>query len=241
MANWSLPVLLDALHREVEDELRRARATLAHPTEKGDASEGAWLSLLSRYLPRRYEVRKAHVVDSQGAFSEQMDVVIHDRQYSPFVFTLGDSFVVPAESVYAVFEAKQEVTAEYISYAQKKAESVRRLHRTSLPVPTVDGIKPPKEHSPILAGLLALDSTWSPALGEAMRGHFLAGTGDRRLDLGCVAGSGWFYLDPATEAYTLTETARSTTCFLLELIARLQDKATVPMLDVRAYASHIPR
>src|SRR3546814_17119907 len=72
------------------------------------------------------------VVDSRGVFSQQIAVIIHDRQYSPFVFTFKGTDVVPAESVYAVFEAKQELTADYIRYAGEKAAYVRRLHRTSL-------------------------------------------------------------------------------------------------------------
>src|SRR3546814_8384516 len=85
-----------------------------------------------------YEARKGFVVDSRGVFSQQIDVIIHDRQYSPFVFTFKGTDVVPAESVYAVFEAKQELTAAYIRYAGEKAASVRRLHRTSLYAETID-------------------------------------------------------------------------------------------------------
>ena len=38
---------------------------------------------------------------------------------------------IPAESVYAVFEVKQDVKG-YIDYAAQKVESVRRLKRTSI-------------------------------------------------------------------------------------------------------------
>lgn len=62
-------------------------------------------------------------------------IVVFDRQYSPFIFTLEDETIIPAESVYAVFEAKQTVDAGMVTYAQKKIASVRRLHRTSLPIP----------------------------------------------------------------------------------------------------------
>ena len=174
MSDWSLPKLLNALHASIEGDLRRAREALAHPTEKGDASESVWLELLNKHLPRRYEARKAHIVDSRGVFSEQIDVVVHDRQYSPLVFTFKDSFVVPAESVYAIFEAKQDMTAEHVAYAQRKAMSVRKLHRTSMPVPTVDGLKAPKEPGPILAGLLTLSCTWTPPLGGTMLQHLQA-------------------------------------------------------------------
>lgn len=38
---------------------------------------------------------------------------------------------IPAESVYAVFEVKQDVEG-HIEYAAKKVESVRKLKRTSI-------------------------------------------------------------------------------------------------------------
>jgi hypothetical protein len=43
--------------------------------------------------------------------------------------------IVPAEGVYAAFEAKQTINANLVGYAQSKVASVRRLHRTSLPIP----------------------------------------------------------------------------------------------------------
>ena len=239
-ADWSLPNLLSSLHDAIEADLRRARGTLAHPTEKGDASEAVWIDVLNKHLPRRYEARKAHVVDSAGAFSQQIDVVIHDRQYSPLVFTFKESFVVPAESVYAVFEAKQDMTADHIAYAQEKIASVRRLHRTSVPVPTVEGVKPPKEPGHILGGMLTLSCAWSPAFGDTMHGHLIKDLEEGRLDLGCVADAGLFSFDPSQQEFQLWAMSRPATRFMFELIARLQEMATVPMLDVRAYARHIP-
>jgi hypothetical protein len=238
MNNWSLPALLDALHQSVEGELRRARSTLGHPTEKGDASESVWIDVLNAHLPRRYEARKAHVVDSRGAFSEQIDVVIHDRQYSPLVFRLKDSFIVPVESVYAAFEAKQDLTGEHIAYAQKKIASVRRLHRTSLPVPTIDGTKPAKDPPWILGGIVTLGSTFSPPLGDTLARHLDMDRDLGRLDLGCIADAGMF-VHGETDAYAFWTGARAATQYLFELIARLQQMGTAPMIDVRAYALHL--
>ena len=39
--------------------------------------------------------------------------------------------------------------------------------------------------------------------------------------------------------YTITKDGKPATAFLFELIARLQDMATVPMIDVRAYAKYL--
>ncbi len=67
--------------------------------------------MLSTYLPHRYRADKAFVVDSKGVFSEQIDVVVYDRQYSSFIFQYEGQTIVPTESVYAVFEAKQTIPA----------------------------------------------------------------------------------------------------------------------------------
>jgi hypothetical protein len=61
------------------------------------------------------------------------------------------------------------------------------------------------------------------------------GPDDRRLDLGCVAAHGTFGCSSAG-CHAVTSQPTAATAFLLELIARLQDSATVPMIDVRAYA-----
>lgn len=92
------------------------------------------------------------MVDSKGTFSQQIDVVVFDRQYSPFIFNYEDQTIIPAESVYAVFEAKQAINAAQIAYAQAKVASVRQLHRTSLPIPFAYGTYPAKPLIPILTG-----------------------------------------------------------------------------------------
>lgn len=70
MSKWSLQNLLSALHDDIEQRLERARKVYQHPTVKGDASEHVWRDLLASYLPKRYEVATAHVIDSTGAFSD---------------------------------------------------------------------------------------------------------------------------------------------------------------------------
>ena len=132
-------------------------------------SEKVWLELLQTYLPQRYQAASAHVVDSVGTFSEQIDVVVFDRQYSPFIFNYEGQTIIPAESVYAVFEAKQTVNASQVKYARKKVASVRRLHRTSLPIPYAKGTYPAKPLIPIYGGLLTFESDWNPALGGSLR------------------------------------------------------------------------
>lgn len=236
MSNWSLAQLLAGLHEEVQTRLDLSRKTMAHPVAKGDSSEAVWLAMLQNYLPQRYEAAKAFVVDSEGVFSDQIDVVVFDRQYSPFIFTFEEQTIVPAESVYAAFEAKQTANATLVKYAQDKVATVRRLHRTSLPIPHAGGVYPPKPLIPILGGLLTFESDWSPALGKPFNDALTAGNLEGRLDLGCIAAHGYFAHDDKASNYTFTTGNRPATAFLFNLISKLQFSGTVPMIDIQAYA-----
>lgn len=232
---WSLSQLLANLHDDIEHRLAIARSSFSHPGTKGDASEHVWLELFDKYLPKRYQASTAHVVDSKGAFSDQIDVVIYDRQYSPFIFNFEGKVIIPAESVYAVFESKQSIDAGQITYAEEKVASVRGLYRTSLPIPHAGGVYPPKLLPHIIGGLLTFKSEWNPPLGEALLRALEFSEPDGRLDLGCVAAHGIFGCD-TDGCYAVTPQEKPATAFLFELIARLQSSATVPMIDIRAYA-----
>jgi hypothetical protein len=236
MSEWSLSRVLESLHSDIQHRLATVRKALHHPGTKGDASENVWISVLQQYLPQRYQVEKAHVVDSTGNFSQQIDLVVFDRQYSPFIFKYEEQTIVPAESVYAVFEAKQSIDAGMVAYAQEKVASVRQLHRTSLPIPHAGGTYPPKPLIPILGGLLIFESEWNPPLGDSLSKALQARQGDGRLDIGCVAAHGHFYFDMKAKKYEFKTEAMPATAFLFKLIAQLQFSGTVPMIDVEAYA-----
>lgn len=236
MSEWSLTQLLASLHEDIQQRLAIVRKSFNHSGTKGDASESVWIEMLDKYLPKRYQVATAHVVDSLGNFSQQIDVVVFDRQYSPFIFNYQGQTIIPAESVYGVFEAKQAASAQMVAYAREKVRSVRCLHRTSLPIPHAGGTYPPKPLIPILGGLLTFESDWSPALGPSFEQALLRETGNGRLDIGCVAAHGHFFFDAANNHYQMVNEGKPATAFLFKLIAQLQFSGTVPMIDVEAYA-----
>lgn len=121
MKKYFLYEILSSMHDSIQTELEIAHKSLNyHSVVKGDATEQTWLKIFQDYLPKRYQAEKAHIVDSKGNFSEQIDIVIFDRQYSPFIFKFKGATIVPAESVYAVFEIKQKINSHNISYTQKK-------------------------------------------------------------------------------------------------------------------------
>jgi len=234
-----LPVLLKGLHDLLANELGVARSVVAHSGTKGEVSEGRWIEMLRHHLPARYQVSKAFIIDSTNTCSDQIDVVIHDRQYSPFVLKFDSALYVPAESVYAVFEVKQEMSADEVAYAATKIASVRRLHRTSIPIPHAGGTYPAKPPQHITGGLLCLQSGWTPPFGDAFQKAIAAAPPEGRLEIGCAAQHGVFEIAYPTNEPPCVSVHASTgplADFLLRLIARLQCMATVPCLDVMAYA-----
>lgn len=239
--SWSLSKLLAGLHDDIQQRLGNVRKTLEHPGAKGDASENVWLALFQTYLPKRYQAEKAFIVDSNGTFSEQIDVVIFDRQYSPFIFQYEGATIIPSESVYAVFEAKQTINADLIKYAQGKIESVRKLHRTSLPIPHAGGVYPAKSPVSIIGGILSFDSEWSPPLGESLLKALMANQELGKLDMGCVAAHGGFCFDKEASKYTIQEAGKPATNFLFKLISQLQFSGTVPMIDIQAYSKWLTK
>lgn len=223
--------------------LTESRSVIPHQGEKGTASELRWLEMLQEHLPRRYNVRKGFVIDCEGKVSEQIDIIIHDAQYSPFLLEAESTCFVPAESVYAVFDSKQTVSKSDLEQAADKARSVRRLRRTSGQIHHLGGVgtKEPKE---ILAGIVALESMWSPPFGESFEGAMRDLSGERALQIGCALRHGAFeaYRDDDDVLHVNVSPAEvALMSFFLGLLALLQRLGTAPALDLGAYSSALLR
>src|SRR3546814_13440553 len=80
MSSWSIQTLLSELHDDIQERLARARKSFGHPGTKGDPSESVWLELPQTYLPQRYQAASAHVVNTLGPFSDQIDVRVEERR-----------------------------------------------------------------------------------------------------------------------------------------------------------------
>src|SRR5436190_7235012 len=149
-----LHTLYEKMQERIAVDLKSARDANEDPNAKGEASEGTWHQLFNAYLPHRYRVIKGIVIDCNGDESDAIDVIIHDRQFTPAIYQQHGLPYIPAESVYAVFEAKQQIDKAHVQYAGEKAASVRKLHRTSATIPFAAGTYPKKEPPRILAGVL---------------------------------------------------------------------------------------
>lgn len=227
------------LQSQLAMRLQVNRSAISHAGTKGDAAEMNWRGMLEDYLPARYRVAKAFILDHEGSESEQIDVVVFDRQYSPFLFNQDGAIYVPAESVYAVFEAKQELSKDHIEYAGEKAASVRKLKRTSERIVHAGGhINKPKAPFRILAGIMCLESSWHPPLGRPLVTSLSRLPQEGKLDLGCsIKDAAFEVLYKRSGAPQLDRSDADTALifFFLRLLGRLQQLGTAPAIDLRQY------
>ncbi len=236
-----LSCLFAGLQKQMIAKLTTNREAILHPGTKGDATELCWIQILNEYLPKRYESAKAFVLDADGNLSDQIDVVIFDRQYSPFLFNQDGACYVPAESVYAVLEVKQDLSKEEIEYAGTKAASVRCLRRTSARIPHAGGTFEPRTQFPIMSGILTLGNTWKPPFGESFEEVMAGLPANKRVDLGCSLQFGAFdakYYDDRVPKIEKDE-KNILIFFFLRLLSRLQILGTVPAIDISEYAKFL--
>ena len=231
-------VILQSLYEDLQKEMiakAQFSNTLKHVGDKGDNAEKNWLSWFESYLPKRYKIAKATVIDSEGNVSDQIDIVIYDGQYSYLAFIQNEILYIPAESVYAVFEVKQNLNKLHMDYAGNKAASVRKLHRTSAAIPYAGGVYPPKPLHRILAGILTTSSDWNPPLNNSLKKNISGYTESNQIDCGCVLNGGAFYYDYEHNELKISKPDESLIYFFLQLLILLQRLGTVPAIDLEAY------
>jgi hypothetical protein len=234
--------LFVSLQQQLEVHLQTERRVSTHPGAKGDSAELNWKALLDDHLPSRYRVAKGFVIDSHGGVSDEIDLVVYDRQYSPLLFNRDGVLYVPAESVYAVLEVKQQLDKGTVDYAGRKAASVRALTRTSVPVPHAGGVYEPRALFRIIAGVVALESSWNPPMGEPLVRVLGGAKAEARLDIVCALRHGAWDLQYGDDCHIKVNASAADAglvFFLLRLLARLQSVGTAPAIDLAAYGSSL--
>lgn len=242
------------------DSLDVNRSMISHPGCIGDATEQHWIRFLKQYLPDRYKIDKAIVIDSQGNVSDQMDIVVYDGLYTPFIFNQDGFLYIPAESVYAVFEVKQDIRGN-IEYAAKKVESVRKLQRTSIDMVASGRTQKARLLTKIIGGILTTTNTYKQQ--DTIKRKLKALKGYQTLDLGCCCDYGSFYVDYEEDMLEMpafsNEIEANRTCieqiyksrkvkeinfsdknvslftFFLQLVSYLKSVGTVAAIDMNAY------
>jgi hypothetical protein len=261
--------LFAGLQNQMVAQLNTNREFILHSGTKGDSLENVWIEWLRKYLPNKYCVDKAIVVDSEGNLSQQLDLVIYDQIHTPFVFTQNGVNYIPAEGVYAVFEVKPDFEGSvkvgnkyisYIEYAGKKIESVRKLKRTSVGMINSGVPVLRRPFTKIIGGILA--STNSIKKTETVKSQLKSLKKFQTIDIGCAVEYGSFYVNYKGEEDTkntnfenriadyysdrkfdkliFSSKDNSLITFFLQLTRYLQQAiGTVAAIDLDAYAKNV--
>tara|TARA_A100000171_G_C2140487_1_gene155320 strand:- start:2783 stop:3610 length:828 start_codon:yes stop_codon:yes gene_type:complete len=214
--------LFNGLQNQMISQMRTNREFVEHSTTKGDAFEDIWIKWLRTYLPSRYCVDKAIIIDSKGNKSQQIDLVIYDQTYTPFVFIQENTKFIPAEGVYAVFEVKPELNKKYILYSGNKVESVRKLYRTSASIIDRGQKRDPISLTKILGGILTFESKIKT--DETIKGHIKSLKGLKSIDIGCAVNYKSFYADYNKDDSILKYKADSTEEYNKQFLAFYKDR-----------------
>ncbi|MCM4158445.1 hypothetical protein FHG64_12740 [Antarcticibacterium flavum] len=267
MNKIDLKSLFEGLQKQMISQLSTNRDFITHPGSKGDSLENAWIEWLQKYLPNRYSVDKAIVIDSNGNTSQQIDIVIYDNWFTPFIFSQNGFHYIPAEGVYAIFEVKPDVSGSSegvnnIEYAAEKIESVRKLKRTTTSIISVGQKQSPRGLTKIVGGILTSTKSGSKTSNETLKKHLKAQSGLKSIDFGCIADYGSFFVDYKGEEnpditdienrymdfYSkriikeihFSKSENSLVTFFLQLTRYLQQSiGTVAAIDLQAYSNAI--
>ncbi len=198
--NIPLKELFAGLQSQMNAQLNTSRKFINHPGAKGDALENAWIEWLRKYLPNRYSVDKAIVIDSKGNTSHQIDIVIYDNWFTPFIFSQNGFHYVPAEGVYAVFEVKPDIAdfsdgINNVEYAGDKIESVRKLEREATTFINGGRQLGPNPLTKIIGGILCNTNGHTHENNDTLSGKFKALNNLKTLDLACIADYASIYID----------------------------------------------
>lgn len=222
--------LFTALDEEMRLKLSSKIDEIYHPTAKGDEAELNWIGLLRTYLPERYTVDSGFVVDHKGNISEQIDIIIYDRHFTPFIFRGENVVYIPAEGVYAVFEVKPHFDKKYYEYAIKKLKSVKALKRTSAFFTHIKG-KDKKDLFDVIGGILTKENKGK----KCFNGIEATAELSFILSLDC----GIKVINGATVEKQDKEPVLA--FFLLKLIEKLRALGSVPALEVDKYLGFVKK
>ncbi|MGE5458573.1 MAG: DUF6602 domain-containing protein [Methanococcaceae archaeon] len=235
--------LFMGFQESMKSELNTIRENVHHAPTKGNGTEKIWIKFLSEYLPHRYSIAKAIIVDYLGNTSDEIDVVIYDCQYTPFVYKTDGIRYIPAESVYAVFETKQEINQTFLGYTSGKIESVRKLQRTTTHVIDKGEKNPAPKLFEILGGFLCLANSWKKSISEekSFLTYMDKVNGNAIIDIGCILNDKSFIYDKVNTTSKISFSTDNETLifFFLKLVQMLQQLGTVRPIDLDKYISKL--
>ena len=87
----------------------------------GSHREFVWRELFERLIPKKFAIEESvFIIDSKEGLSREVDLVIFDETYTPYIFRFGHLKFIPIEAVAVVVECK---SANILTKEKKKKDA----------------------------------------------------------------------------------------------------------------------
>lgn len=160
--------------RRLQAEVDTFNRLINHQGEKGRENELSLARVLERLVPSKYGIGSGLLIDSEGNYSKQMDIIVYDHSEEPALMAQTNQVLFPVENVRLCIEVKTTADKDEIEDAVKKMASIRAL-KSNGPYPN-----------------FAFVGYQASQMAKTIAGHLKAGGQDDRLDFACVLQLGMF-------------------------------------------------
>lgn len=115
--NEKKPVNIDKVLDTILENYKRLEQSMVHElyfqtehgTTIGTFREVLWKDLFEQLVPKKFVVEQSvFIMDSKGKVSKEVDLVILDEIYTPYIFRQGHLKFIPIEAVAVAIECKSE-------------------------------------------------------------------------------------------------------------------------------------
>jgi hypothetical protein len=120
----------DSLKQSIISDLSMKNES-GHGLSTGNYREEVWSNLFRRVLPKKFSiVRNSFIIGSCGNTSPEIDIIIYDENYVPYIFQYGDTVkLIPIEAVIAVVQCKSENTNRKVKGKYILDEWVKKVQK----------------------------------------------------------------------------------------------------------------
>jgi len=126
---FNIKDIFQSVAKQMRIDFEESRLALNHPTLKGDSAEEIVKNFLNKYFTKNLSITSGLIIDSNGKFSKQQDIIICDADKTPILYEKKDIRVVPVETVYAVIEVKSKLKKNSIPSIIDNALSVKNMEK----------------------------------------------------------------------------------------------------------------
>lgn len=160
--------------RRLQAEVDTFNRLIDHQGEKGRENELSLARVLERLVPSKYGIGSGLLIDSEGNYSKQMDIVVYNNSEEPALLAQTNQVLFPVENVKLCIEVKTTADKQEIEDAVKKMTSIRDLKST--------GTHPS----------FAFVGYQASQMAKTIAGHLKVGAQNDRLDFACILQLGMF-------------------------------------------------